>query len=88
MPTASEETTAEAGTTSGVSGPGEADAAEQGVEPDGQADAADDADGGRDEADDDASISTEPTTWRRRAPSARSSASSRVRWATMIENVL
>ena len=29
-----------------------------------------------------------PSTWRRVAPSVRSSASSRVRWATVIENVL
>ena len=29
-----------------------------------------------------------PSTWRRLAPMARSSAVSRCRWATMIENVL
>jgi hypothetical protein len=31
---------------------------------------------------------TERTTWRRLAPRARSSADSRVRWATRIEKVL
>ena len=35
-----------------------------------------------------ASNSTEPSTWRCPAPIARSSAISRLRWATMIENVL
>ena len=35
-----------------------------------------------------ASISTELSTWRREAPMALSSAISRPRWATMIENVL
>ena len=35
-----------------------------------------------------ASSSTEVSTWRRVAPSVRSSASSRARWATVIENVL
>ena len=35
-----------------------------------------------------ASSSTESSTWRRVAPSVRSSASSRARWATVIENVL
>ena len=35
-----------------------------------------------------ASASTEPNTWRRLAPTARSRASSRVRCPTMIENVL
>ena len=35
-----------------------------------------------------ASKTTERRTWRRVAPSIRSSASSRVRWATVIENVL
>ena len=35
-----------------------------------------------------ASNSTDPTTWRCPAPMARSSASSRLRWATMIEKVL
>ena len=35
-----------------------------------------------------ASSTTERSTWRRVAPSIRSSASSRVRWATVIENVL
>ena len=35
-----------------------------------------------------ASTSTEPVTWRRLAPRARSSASSRERWATRIEKVL
>ena len=35
-----------------------------------------------------ASSSTELSTWRRVAPSVRSSASSRARWATVIENVL
>ena len=34
------------------------------------------------------SPSTAAITWRRLAPTARSSASSRSRWATMIENVL
>ena len=36
----------------------------------------------------DASNSTDPVTWRVEAPSARSRASSRLRWATRIENVL
>ena len=31
---------------------------------------------------------TEPRTWRRDAPIVRSVANSRVRWATVIENVL
>ena len=35
-----------------------------------------------------ASRSTEPSTWRRLAPMARSSAISCVRWATRIEKVL
>ena len=35
-----------------------------------------------------ASISTEPSTWRRAAPTMRSIANSRVRWATVIESVL
>ncbi len=35
-----------------------------------------------------ASTSTEPSTWRRPAPTIRSSPSSRVRWATVIESVL
>ncbi len=35
-----------------------------------------------------ASSSTERKTWRRLAPTMRSSASSRVRWPTMMENVL
>ena len=35
-----------------------------------------------------ASRATAATTWRREAPIARSSADSRVRWATRIENVL
>ena len=35
-----------------------------------------------------ASDSTEPSTWRRSAPTIRSSPSSRVRWATVIESVL
>ena len=35
-----------------------------------------------------ASISTEVRTWRRDAPSVRSIPNSRVRWATVIENVL
>ena len=35
-----------------------------------------------------ASARTEPNTWRRLAPTIRSRASSRVRWPTMIENVL
>ena len=35
-----------------------------------------------------ASASTEPSTWRRWAPTIRSSPSSRVRWATVIESVL
>ena len=35
-----------------------------------------------------ASTRTDPRTWRRLAPMARSRASSRVRWATRIENVL
>ena len=35
-----------------------------------------------------ASPTTEVSTWRREAPSARSSADSRLRWATRIENVL
>ncbi len=35
-----------------------------------------------------ASNSTDRVTWRRDAPSARNSASSRLRWATRIENVL
>ena len=34
------------------------------------------------------SATTDPSTWRRLAPRARSSADSRVRWATMIEKVL
>ena len=32
-----------------------------------------------------ASISTERSTWRRLAPSVRSIANSRIRWATVIE---
>ena len=35
-----------------------------------------------------ASIITEPSTWRRAAPTMRSIANSRVRWATVIESVL
>ena len=35
-----------------------------------------------------ASAATPTTIWRRDAPMARSSADSRVRWATRIENVL
>ncbi len=35
-----------------------------------------------------ASVTTEPRIWRRLAPSVRSIANSRVRWATVIENVL
>ena len=35
-----------------------------------------------------ASTSTERSTWRREAPSVRSVANSRVRWATVIESVL
>ena len=35
-----------------------------------------------------ASSSTEPSTWRRAAPTMRSIANSRVRWATVIESVL
>ena len=35
-----------------------------------------------------ASVSTERNTWRRLAPTIRSRASSRVRWPTMMENVL
>ncbi len=35
-----------------------------------------------------ASTSTEPSTWRRKPPTIRSSPSSRVRWATVIESVL
>ena len=41
-----------------------------------------------DQADQAASSTTERSTWRRVAPSVRSSASSRVRCATVIENVL
>jgi hypothetical protein len=35
-----------------------------------------------------ASTSTEPSTWRRAAPTIRSSPNSRERWATVIESVL
>ena len=64
-------------------------AGQQRVEPGGQTEAGAEADGRGDDADDEALRRRRPsTTWRRDAPIARSSADSRVRWATRIENVL
>ena len=56
--------------------------------PDGEAEAGGDADGERQRPIASASSSTEPSTCRRAAPTIRSSANSRVRWATVIESVL
>ncbi len=67
---------------------GEPEGVEHRLEQPGDAEAADDADGGRDHADEHASTTTDARIWPRPAPIARSRADSRVRWATMIENVL
>ena len=63
-------------------------ACEQRLEPDGDADAADDADHRGDEADDDRLEQDRASTWRRLAPMRAQQRHLRVRWATMIENVL
>ena len=67
----------------------DAHADEHGVEALGQPEAGGEADERRPAAPmTSASTSTEPSTWRRPAPTIRSSPSSRVRWATVIESVL
>jgi hypothetical protein len=88
VPTSSDDTTAEAGTMIGVSGPANPISRSNALRPmarripnptpTAEATAPTAA----------ASSITEPSTCRRLAPTARSRASSRVRWATMIENVL
>ncbi len=88
VPTAIEEMTADAGTTRGVSGPAKPMLRSRALSPIARpipqrtptADAT--------SPTTTASLRTEPTTWRRRAPSALRSASSRVRWATITVNVL
>ena len=88
-PVTNDEMTAVAGIDDAAGRDVEPERAEQRLEPDGQADAGDEADDRRRSARPrTASNSTEPSTWRWPAPIARSSAISRLRWATMIEKVL